>query len=131
MDKLNLIPKRQPPPVTVQPEDCGEELLSPTASQKFDQLYDSANTQNSTTTTRMSFREQLLLLEDRCYESCDTDVLDYWSKFKCDIELELVAMVALAVPVTQVTVERAFSQMSLMLTDKRTMLSNQSPLPAT
>lgn len=124
---MNLLPKRQSGPVTVEPEDCADESVSPTALQKFDQLYESAHTHiTQNTQDFMSFREQLLALEDRCYERCDTDVLDYWSKFKCDIELEMVAMVALAVPVTQVTVERSFSQMSLMLTDKRTMLSNDS-----
>lgn len=57
----------------------------------------------------------------------ETNILDYWKNRKyTDPELGMLTDVALAVPSTQVSVERAFSALSLILTKNRTKLSNET-----
>lgn len=50
----------------------------------------------------------------------DTNVLDYWRKVESvDLDMASVAAVVLVVPETQVTVERGFSHLPLVLSDRR------------
>ncbi|XP_017493052.1 PREDICTED: uncharacterized protein LOC108381145 [Rhagoletis zephyria] len=57
----------------------------------------------------------------------DTNVLEYWRKFyRNECEMLKLAEVVLAVPATQVSVERAFSALSTILTKLRTKLSKKS-----
>ncbi|XP_052565472.1 zinc finger BED domain-containing protein 4-like [Culex pipiens pallens] len=57
--------------------------------------------------------------------SCDDDVLEFWDcKKKLEPELYALAQVALAVPCTQVSVERSFNSLALILSDRRLRLGN-------
>ncbi|XP_039969907.1 uncharacterized protein LOC120781740 [Bactrocera tryoni] len=58
------------------------------------------------------------------YQRLDTDVLTYWKeKQYTDQELYAISNVCYAVPPTQVSIERAFSALRLVLTDYRNRLS--------
>nr|XP_029718201.1 uncharacterized protein LOC115260971 [Aedes albopictus] len=59
---------------------------------------------------------------------CSTqDVLQYWESIKkSEPELHALAQIALAVPCTQVSVERSFSALGLILTDRRTKLTDEN-----
>ncbi|XP_043648448.1 uncharacterized protein LOC122616923 [Drosophila teissieri] len=58
------------------------------------------------------------------YQRFDIDVLSYWKgKQYTDQELYAVSNVCYAVPPTQVSIERAFSTLRLVLTDYRNRLS--------
>lgn len=57
----------------------------------------------------------------------DTNILVYWKHSKiCDPELGMLLDVALSVPSTQVSVERAFSALSIILTKMRSKLSKDT-----
>lgn len=57
----------------------------------------------------------------------ETNVLEYWLNLKFSKpDLHQLAVVALSVPTTQVSVERAFSALALVLTDHRTRLSEET-----
>lgn len=57
----------------------------------------------------------------------DDDVLEYWEgKKKAEPQLYAISQVALAVPCTQVSVERAFNSLALILSDRRLRLSNEN-----
>lgn len=76
----------------------------------------------------LPFDVRIRMLEKRQHEPHTIDVLKYWQGLqKVDPEMAAVAAVALAVPVTQVTVERALSQLPLILTDRR-MLTGDATL---
>lgn len=56
-----------------------------------------------------------------------SNVLHYWEIFKLsDPEVSELAFTALATPVTQVSVERAFSALALILSHLRTRLSSKT-----
>lgn len=56
-------------------------------------------------------------------EPFDTDILKYWREKKLDPELAKVVALALSAPASQVTVERAFSILPIILTDRNTNLT--------
>ncbi|XP_011186780.2 uncharacterized protein LOC105214818 [Zeugodacus cucurbitae] len=56
--------------------------------------------------------------------SLDTDILCYWKTYSLDKELRKLAEVVLAVPVTQVSVEHAFSALSVISTKNRAKLND-------
>ena len=59
--------------------------------------------------------------------SADESVVDFWQKHKfVSPELYKIAQVVLAVPATQVSVERAFSALNCVLTEKRTKLNERT-----
>lgn len=51
-------------------------------------------------------------------EPFNTDILKYWREKELDPELAKVVALALSAPASQVTVERAFSVLPLILTDR-------------
>lgn len=78
----------------------------------------------SSTTRNMNIKQKLNFLCDRQMEPFESNILDYWKKQKHDTELVKLAQVALAVPATQVSVERAFSALATILTKLRSKLSS-------
>lgn len=54
----------------------------------------------------------------------ETDMLQYWKLTPLDPDILRVLCVALAVPATQVSVERSFNALALTLTKLRSKLSN-------
>lgn len=59
--------------------------------------------------------------------SMDNSVIDYWESKKIEhIEMYKLAQVVLAVPASQVSVERAFNALGLVLTNRRTNLSAEN-----
>lgn len=69
-------------------------------------------------------------LENLCNmerQSFDTNILDFWKNTKIsDPEMGRLIDVALAVPSTQVSVERAFSALATILTKLRSKLSKET-----
>ncbi|XP_028898464.2 zinc finger BED domain-containing protein 4 [Zeugodacus cucurbitae] len=60
------------------------------------------------------------------FQRIDADVLTFWKGKQCtDQELYALSNVCFAVPPTQVTIERAFSTLRLVLTDYRNRLSQE------
>lgn len=59
--------------------------------------------------------------------NADTSTLQYWESKKLeDGELYLLSQTVLGVPATQVSVERAFSALALVLTKQRTSLTEEN-----
>lgn len=72
-------------------------------------------------------KAELLDLCEQQRQPFEIDVLDYWSKHsQRNLCLIRLVEVALAVPATQVSVERAFSALATVLTKLRSKLSNKS-----
>lgn len=69
-------------------------------------------------------------LENLCYQervSFETNILDYWRKLhNQDQELGKLVQTALAVPSTQVSVERAFSALSTIITKQWSKLGKDT-----
>lgn len=84
-------------------------------------------TLHTDTSTRAStFLHQLKTLDIKPRRPHNFNVFEYWTQRKSTHpELYAVAMVLLAVPSTQVSVERAFSALSLVLSDHRTTLGEE------
>lgn len=71
-----------------------------------------------------TFRERLHQLKSREH-SPQCKPLQYWKGIAAaDPEMATVAMAIFSVPITQVTVERAFSQLPLVITDRRVRLAS-------
>lgn len=69
----------------------------------------------------------IVRLTDGCDQSAQFDILKYWESQKITSPiLYRLAMVVLAAPSTQVSVERAFSGLKLILTDHRMRLTESS-----
>lgn len=79
--------------------------------------------------SKQTVKETLLLLNNSEMVSPETDILQFW-KIKLngckDKYLILLIQTVLAVPTTQVSVERAFSALGLFLTKTRTRLSDKN-----
>ena len=74
-----------------------------------------------------SFNRQLKLLDGEPRQSSKMDVCKYWvDKKQTHPEISSVASVVLATPSNQVSVERAFSALGLVLTDLRSTLSEDT-----
>lgn len=73
------------------------------------------------------FMEQLKAVDVGMRQPHDFDVWQYWVNRKnTHPELYAVAMVVLATPATQVTVERAFSALALVLTSHRSTIGEET-----
>lgn len=106
MASQNLLPETVSEPEVLKQMDDNEVPESPTISQQFDSIF---NANSALPLSNLSFRDRLIQLEDRDFQSSDTDVLSYWSKIRGDPEMSAIAAVVLAIPVTQVFVERSFN----------------------
>lgn len=80
---------------------------------------------SSRTATDRSIRQKLTQLANGKMASLETNVLQYWRNNNNN-DMKKLAQIALAVPATQVSVERAFSALSLILTKLRSKLSNKT-----
>lgn len=68
------------------------------------------------------FEERLRRLENRRRERGETNILEYWSSIeKNDPEIAAVAAVALAIPITKLSVENAFKEIQIMLNTYKRM----------
>lgn len=77
-------------------------------------------------TEPVSFRQRLQNIRN-CTDFVGKDVLRYWElKSGTDPEMDAVAEIVLALPISQVSVERAFSHLPLILTDRRTRESDKT-----
>lgn len=77
-------------------------------------------------TKKSNFHKQLKALEAESREKHDFDVWQHWvDRQHSHPELYAVAMVVFATPSSQVSVERAFSALPLVLTHLRTRLSEE------
>lgn len=99
-------------------------------SRAFSKLEEKLKSLIGVTSTRLTERNIKQKLENLCYNdrvTFDTNVLDYWKGiYNKDPDLGRLAEVALAVPATQVSVERAFSALSTILTKMRSKLSKET-----
>lgn len=97
---------------------------SPSPYEEFDSVY-KFSTHNGQQ-KRLGFRDRLLLLEDSQPVSQGTDIMKYWKNFKGDEELSVVAAVVLAIHVTQVSIERSFSNLPMILSDHRSQMDSDT-----
>lgn len=86
-----------------------------------------AITNNREANGTLSMREKLegLTLNPGCGQFGDTNVLSYWKDQKIDPELKKVIAMALSASASQVTIERAFSILSLILTDRNYNINSE------
>ena len=70
-------------------------------------------------------RSQIESLRHQRRLATSTDILNYWETRKDDALYD-IAKVVLGVPATQVSVERAFSALALVLTSRRTRLNDDT-----
>lgn len=115
--------------------------MDDSASDNFVDLYlanlfneDTANLNTSAgSTSTDTFLTEIVKLETRPKVSIiatsgqeSMDILHYWKQRKVsNPHMYLIAMALLSIPSTQVTVERLFSQLKLVMTDARTRLGDQ------
>lgn len=126
--KNRMFPPTQTEPTPSQSLPADEEPSSPTTWQKF--ILNSSPDLPAVTTSKLrtretvlSFRDRLLLLKQRTITQEHVTTFEYWHKRKYDDpEMTAVAAVVLALPSTQVTVERAFSYLPLIITNRRVRL---------
>jgi hypothetical protein len=79
-----------------------------------------------------SDRPTNLTLLEKLRDFCSSDYnpnighpFDYWENRKNEKELYLLSQVIISVPATQVSVERAFSALNLVMTKQRTRLGKE------
>jgi hypothetical protein len=86
----------------------------------------STNSQNNNDATEEFIRKvQMISSQER--RPIDTNVLEYWNNLEnCETLTYKTAEIILGAPATQVSVERAFSMLALVLTSRRTRLSDQN-----
>lgn len=102
-------------------------LDKPTTSAYAKLMQRATNSANVGMTGGMqNMKQKLLLLAECNIVPFETDVLQYWHKKTSDAELKKIIDVVLAVPATQVSVERAFSALGIILTKLRTKLSKNT-----
>lgn len=98
-----------------------EVAISPGLYDKLDAFLYEDLPQPATTGSYSTIRERILKLRERTVTR--QHVLDYWrANCSSDPGLEKLAKIVLALPVTQVTVERAFSHLPLVITNRRNRL---------
>ena len=71
----------------------------------------------------LTMLEKLRRIGSKDYNPEAFHSFDYWEHQKMDKDLYTLSQIVLSVPATQVSVERAFSALSLVLTKFRTRLS--------
>ncbi|GBP01583.1 hypothetical protein EVAR_68583_1 [Eumeta japonica] len=81
---------------------------------------------NSSPQQTISIKQKLTDLGNKKRVPFETDVLKYWKNINFDEDISSIVKVVLAVPATQVSVERAFSALSLILTKWRSKLSSST-----
>lgn len=75
---------------------------------------------------QLPFRERVMNLRLRSVEAGNCNVFKYWHHRQYrDPEMTAVAEIILALPITQVSVERAFSHLPLVITDRRNRIHTQ------
>lgn len=78
-------------------------------------------------TTEIEVQKQLKLFDVEPRQRHDFDVWNHWISRKASHpQLAQVALVVLATPSSQVSVERSFSALRLVLSDHRTMMSDDT-----
>ncbi|XP_058833231.1 probable ubiquitin carboxyl-terminal hydrolase FAF isoform X2 [Topomyia yanbarensis] len=91
------------------------------------ELFGGASSFDSSVSDGPSFRKQMQQLAAEPRQPYNYDVFKHWSSRKhTHRELHAVAMVVFALPATEVSVERAFSALALVLSDLRTGLSEDT-----
>jgi hypothetical protein len=70
-------------------------------------------------------KDKILSLRNMPELDIEANLLDYWESKKHEKELYALSRVVLAVPATQVSVERAFSALALVLTKHRSRLNKE------
>ena len=95
-----------------------DEIMSPTSIRAFEEMYGRFDD-----VRERSFETRLWNVTHRLPRGMDMSPLMYWgSQQGVDPELAEVAAVAMALPVTNVTVERTFSNLPLATAAKKTTL---------
>lgn len=85
------------------------------------------NDQSSGTSTDSNITLKINNLSFGSRLSADDNILDYWETKKyVEPDLYQLSQIVLATPPAQVTVERAFSSLSLVLTNRRTRLLQET-----
>lgn len=101
-----------------------------TQNRAFSKLEEKLKSLIGPTSTHLTQRNIKQKLENLCYNDrvpFDTNILDYWKgNYNKDPDIGRLAEIALAVPATQVSVERAFSALSTILTKMRSKLSKDT-----
>lgn len=95
--------------------------------ENFIQQQDLTNQSSLPSTSNFELREKLngLLNQERVHSK--TDILEFWKlKQYSEPELYKIVEVVLAVPATQVSVERSFSALALILTKHRSTMSAEN-----
>lgn len=102
-----------------------DEIMSPISKAVFTELF--TGPKHTPDLSEGSFEARVWELVSREPRLIDTDPFYYWRTVAMvDPELAAVAAVALALPVTQVSVERAFSHLPLTITARRTRLKGET-----
>lgn len=131
LQQLEATPASENESVNLPPTSTTSTDLPTTSGNKYGKLEEHIkqmiSTAQSPSSTERNLKQKLSSLCERAIEPLDTNVLEYWKKYhRHDQELSQLAQVALAVPATQVSVERAFSALSTILTKLRTKLSKKT-----
>ncbi|XP_058451036.1 uncharacterized protein LOC131430248 [Malaya genurostris] len=105
--------------------------IEETLSNFFDEEYISAATPNSSNILikelkKLEMREKISILQESSVKAQQFDLLKFWQAQQYTSPLFHAAMVILLAPSTQVSVERAFSAVKLILADNRMGLSSAS-----
>lgn len=102
-------------------QDDDETPHSPTEDEIFFLTYTKSTRRTKTV------RERIMECTQRDSQEKIVSPMLYWQKVEAsDPAMARLAKIVLALPVTQVTVERAFSHLPLVLTDRRNRLHGQT-----
>lgn len=91
----------------------------------LDMFFDSETNIDDSTSDDRSIIQQLDKLCRRNRELMDQNVFIYWQEHQDDPDMFELAVTALAAPATQVSVERSFNALNLLLHPRRLNLSSQ------
>ncbi|XP_037943633.1 uncharacterized protein LOC119676467 [Teleopsis dalmanni] len=75
---------------------------------------------------QLTFQQKLTLLSNQKKVPLQTDILSFWNTPEHDHDIKKVASVALAVPVTQVFMEKAFNALSTIITKLESNVDNNT-----
>lgn len=110
------------------PMASSEDPTSPTWMMDFYETFEFNDTiesapKKSRRDAELNFKDRLIALKNREMVKPGSNILDHWHSCRnVDQPMAAVAAVVLGLPVTQVTVERAFSHLPLVMTDRRNRL---------
>lgn len=91
----------------------------------LDLFFDTETNIDVSTSDDQSIIQQLDKLSRRNRELMDQNVFKYWQEHQDDPDMFELAVTALAAPATQVSVERSFNALNLLLHPRRLNLSSQ------